>query len=462
MDGFWVIDTEGDGLQASKIHVFSAGNREGVFSTKDYDKIRGFLTDKKKTLIGHNIIMWDIPTLERILGIKIECRLIDTLAISYYLYPLQKKHGLGYWGEVLGIKKPEVEDWHNLSYEEYKHRCEEDVKINIALWKKFWLELYEVYGSYDECMRFIKYLSFKMNCLRLQEKNKWKIDTEHVKKSIIDLEAERQPKFERIENSLPPVPIYKKKNYPKKMYKKDGSFSAGAFDWFNLLKEEGFKEDYTGEVRYVSGYKEPSAGSTQQIKDWLFSLGWVPDLYKDDVPQINKPHGQGLADSILELAEDYPIINELADLSVLNHRIPFLNGLLNSVDEKGYTVAGAAGFTNTLRLKHRGLVNLPKAGGRYADPIRSSLVCEEDEIQIGSDLSSLEDRIKQHFMFKFDPKAVEEMDTEGYDPHLKLAATAGVITNDQMEEYVTGVDQKTIKPIRNIFKNGNYALKWRM
>ncbi len=72
-------------------------------------------------------------------------RWIDTLALSWYLFPERQKHGLADWGVDLGIPKPKVDDWQNLSYEEYKHRCEEDTKINWKLWKKLERRLEEIY-----------------------------------------------------------------------------------------------------------------------------------------------------------------------------------------------------------------------------------------------------------------------------------------------------------------------------
>jgi hypothetical protein len=46
---------------------------------------------------------------------------------------------------VDGVAKPKVDDWQNLSFEEYAHRCEEDTKINWMLWKKMERRLKEIY-----------------------------------------------------------------------------------------------------------------------------------------------------------------------------------------------------------------------------------------------------------------------------------------------------------------------------
>ena len=85
-------------------------------------------------LVGHNIIRYDIPTVERILGVQVKAKLVDTLMLSWYLFPNRLMHGLEDWGEEFGVPKPKITDWDNLSTEEYIHRCEEDVKINTKLW----------------------------------------------------------------------------------------------------------------------------------------------------------------------------------------------------------------------------------------------------------------------------------------------------------------------------------------
>ena len=80
-----VFDIEADGLleDATKIHCLSYRDPNGgsVVSTSDYNDMRNILL-KAKGLIGHNIIRYDVPLLERMLGIKIKAQLFDTLPIS--------------------------------------------------------------------------------------------------------------------------------------------------------------------------------------------------------------------------------------------------------------------------------------------------------------------------------------------------------------------------------------------
>ena len=50
--------------------------------------------DETDILVGHNIIRFDIPVVERLLGIKVKAQLVDTLALSWYLFPNRKIHKL--------------------------------------------------------------------------------------------------------------------------------------------------------------------------------------------------------------------------------------------------------------------------------------------------------------------------------------------------------------------------------
>ena len=143
-----MLDSESDGLayDCTKLHVLSyTTDGETYHSTGDYDDMRAVL-DSADLIVAHNSIRHDMVVFNRILGVPMDYkRWIDTLALSWYLFPDRQRHGLADWGVDLGIAKPKVDDWQNLSYDEYKHRCEEDCKINWLLWKKLERGLKEIY-----------------------------------------------------------------------------------------------------------------------------------------------------------------------------------------------------------------------------------------------------------------------------------------------------------------------------
>ena len=460
-----VFDIEADGLTPTKIHCLSANNGK-MKSTVDYDNMRKFFTTAD-ILVGHNIQRYDIPAVERLLGIKVKAKLVDTLALSWYLEPHRLKHGLAEYGEEFGIPKPEVEDWENQPAEVYIHRCEEDVKINTILWERQWKKLLKLYGSEEEAWRLINYLAFKMDCAREQEKHKWKLDVKFCTEARDRLQLEADLKTVELAKAMPKVAIKSKKTKPKKPFKKNGQLSAGGEQWFALLKEQGLPEDYDGVVEVITGWKEPNPGSHDQIKAWVYSLGWIPQTFKHDrnketgevrqIPQIqqDKTKGPGLCASVKKLYAKEPKLEVLDGLSILTHRISVLNGFLDNVDDEGYVQAQVQGLTNTLRFKHRVVVNLPGVDKPYGADIRGCLVAPEGYELSGSDMSSLEDRTKQHYMWDYDPDYVREMMTPDFDPHLDLAVFAGELT--PIQAALHKAKEEDHGGVRKIYKAVNYA-----
>lgn len=467
----YVFDLEADGLldDATKIHCLCYWNlTDSTTGTlTNINDIKEWL-ENADVLIGHNIIRYDVPLLRKCIGnVVLRATLVDTLPISWYLYPERNIHGLDAWGIDLGIAKPAIADWKNLTQEEYIHRCQEDVKINVKLWKKQRSYLERLYGSFDEAKKLIDYLSFKMDCAREQERSKWKLDKAYALESLGKLTEAKEAKLATLTAAMPSVPVYALRKAPAKPFKKDGSLSATGARWKHMLKEHALPED-TKEFKELIGENPPNPNSSDQKKEWLYSLGWKPITFKyvkeEDgttrkIPQINLEHGGGLCPSVLRLQQLEPAIEWLADLGVISHRISILSGFIESADENGFVEAQIAGLTNTLRFKHKTIVNLPKVGKAYGEEIRGALIAREGCELCGSDMSGLEDRLKQHFIYPYDPEYVKEMSNDDYDPHLSLALLAKEVTEEQVIAYKDGTD-KSIKPIRDIFKNGNYACQY--
>lgn len=460
-----VFDAEFNGLTPTKIHCLSINNGK-MKSTVDYDNMRKFFTTAD-ILVGHNIQCYDIPAVERLLGIKVKAKLVDTLALSWYLEPHRPKHGLADYGEEFGVPKPEVEDWEDQPAEVYIHRCEEDVKINTILWERQWEKLLKLYGSEEEAWRLINYLAFKMDCAREQEKHKWKLDVKFCTEARDRLQLEADLKTVELAKAMPKVAVKSKKTKPQKPFKKDGKLSVTGEQWFTLLKEQGLPEDYDGVVEVTTGWKEPNPNSHDQIKAWVYSLGWVPQTFKHDrnketgevrqIPQIqqDKTKGPGLCASVKKLYVKEPKLEVLDGLSILTHRISVLNGFLDNVDDEGYVQAQVQGLTNTLRFKHRVVVNLPGVDKPYGADIRGCLVAPEGYELSGSDMSSLEDRTKQHYMWDYDPDYVREMMTPDFDPHLDLAVFAGELT--PIQAALHKIKEEDHGGVRKIYKAVNYA-----
>ena len=471
----YIFDVEADGLHPSKLHCLSVQKvGGGDKSTTSYNNMRKFFT-KAGILIGHNITRWDIPNTERLLGIKCKAKIVDTLALSWYLEPDRPKHGLESYGEDFGIPKPPVYDWENEHISVYLERCEEDVKINTMLWNRQWKQLLRLYGSEEKAWKFIDYLSFKMDCAREQEERKWKLNIPRCNRVLVELLSIRENKVEELSKVMPKVAIKSKKTRPKKPFKQDGTHSAVGAKWFNLLLENNLDVDFDGVVEAVTGWKEPNPGSTPQIKAWLDSFGWIPETFEykrnketgdvRKIPQINIKNSGGLiCPSIIKLFDVEPKLQVLEGLSILTHRISILKGFLENVDEGGYIQAQIQGLTNTLRFKHKVAVNLPGVDKPYGEDIRGCLIAPDGYELLGSDMSSLEDRTKQHYMFPYDPDYVKEMMTDDFDPHIDLAEFARAMSKEDAHNFKNADEPfkhtkiyKALSAIRKDYKQVNYS-----
>ena len=464
-----VFDVEADNLleDATKIHCLSyTSDGSDVKTIFTYPEMRTLLLSQKG-LIGHNIVRYDVPLLEKLLGISIKARLFDTLPMSWVLNTSRGKHGLDSFGQDFGVPKPEVDDWVNLTPEEYAHRCQEDVKINWLLWQNLLKRFIFIYKDKLQLDKFFRYLEFKMNCAASAEASGWRLDIDLAKDSIDKLTKEQDYKTKELCNVMPLRKLFKVQSKPKVCYKKDNTLSSHGKRWFKLLDEYGLPATYTGEVTVVKGAEAANPSSTDQVKDWLTFLGWKPCTFKyvrtplmvphsgyeRKIPQVRK-NGE-LTESVRLLIADNPAVEILDGLTIIQHRLAIFQSFIDC-ERDGYVKAEIAGLTNTLRFKHKKpLVNLPGVDKPWGKEIRSCLIAPDDHVLCGADMTSLEDTTKRHYMKPYDPKYVEEMSQEGFDPHLDLAKHAGAITQEQIDQHNSGVID--LKALRKNYKVVNYS-----
>ena len=423
----------------------SKGGDKILVTTKEF---KDFLKNPEIILEMHNGLCYDKRVLEEVLGIEVKCEFIDTLALSYYLYPTRVKHGLEEWGEFFGVPKPKIIDWDDEDLlDEYCYRCQEDVKINVLLWKKMVADLNKLYGK-GKWLNAVIYLStYKADKVGKQEVNEWKFDREGGLELLDRLGKLIEVATSSLESAMPKVAKYKKIARYKKLYLKDGkTLSAQGLKWKNYTEELGLPFEHRDPIKILDKYEEPNAGSPQQIKDWLYGLGWKPCTFKftkdsegnsKSVPQVRDTDTGEVVASLKVLQEDNPEISYLNDLGVLKHRYGLVTGLAEFSERNGYVIAGYGGLTNTLRLKHRTCVNLPAPKKPWGKEIRGLFVSRSpDKYELlGSDMSSLEDRTKQHFMWEHDPEYVRTMQKAGFDPHLDIAQQAGMLTVHEVTAY---------------------------
>jgi DNA polymerase I-like protein with 3'-5' exonuclease and polymerase domains len=480
MKRIFACDLEADGFldELTKMHNFGAidliTGEEFLWESRPtgqgrpLSELQGWL-DEGHTLAIHNGVLFDGEALIK-LGYCISSNdFIDTLPLSWILSPDRKRHGLEWYGEDYDIPKPPVYDWVNGEQTEYNRRVLQDCRIQRRLTTEQLYQLKLLY-SHDEVKmhKYIDYIMMKMEHLRCQQRTRWKFDQEGAQKLLYELESHRDSKLIELAGVMPKVPVMAVKKRPAKPYKKSGELSSTGLKWHDLCNEYGWEFDTEESYKIKVAESEPNPGSSIQVKAWLKSLGWVCETFKyirdkktgdvRKVEQVSVASSGGKIDpDIYRLIEEYPELQALEGLGLLKHRVSLVQGMVNNGGD-GYLTARAGGITNTLRLKHSELVNLPSSRVPWGKEIRALLIVDEGYELLGSDLSSLEDRVKHHYQWKYDPEYVKEQMHDDYDPHLYIAEAGFLLTASQVEKHKSGEEDHSRE--RSIAKNGNYACQY--
>ena len=449
LDGAFVIDIEARGLlyklkSKEDLHVMSVGwkveGKWNIKSTNREEDIAKVFENPNNTVVGHFFLGYDLPALKKMFpNINFKAKIIDSLALSHYLFNDRLKHGLEDYGVEFGYEKVKIseEEWENLTYEKAVERCSRDVQINCILWDKQLALLRELYETDDEIHSPIARCNFKMELLHIQENNKIKLDVELCKKNLAFLEDIIAEKEKELNSILPKIKNIALRKKPKSLYKANGQLSVAGEKWRTLVKGCNLPEDYDGDINEVVSESEPNCQSTKQMKDYLFSKNWSPKLFKDGangkVPQLRDDNKE-LCSSIKELIKTVPELEALDGLSVAQHRAGYLKAFLDTMDEEGFVKASWSGMAKTFRVKHnKPIVNLPSNNSQYGDLVRSCLIAPEGMLFVNADLSSLEDKTKQCCIYPYDPKYVETLNTPGYDAHIRIAELGNFMSEDEIK-----------------------------
>lgn len=350
------------------------------------------------------------------MGVQIpieKCR--DTLVLSKLFFPEQMLHSLDFYGNKFKRLKPVHEDWTKFS-EAMLYRCTEDVEINTILYNWFvkkelskwdWGKsmLTEQYFSYDQAWQEVAGVD---------------VDTCVAQEIIESITQEMKEIDTRLSRDMPSRIV--KAGVCNMPYKKDGSYSAQATQWF---KDEETLCKVRGPFTKIK-YEEVNLDSEQQVKKFLFTQGWVPTEwnYKKDKDTgffVKDDNGNKIPTSPKLTEDSYASIKGnlgklVARRNVIKHRRSFVGwtnkkgqfkGVLSYIRDDGKVPAeGILCEAVTGRTKHRNAVcNVPKAKKKipYGIPIRA-MYCVKDPLRVmlGADLDQIEARITAHYAAKFD------------------------------------------------------------
>lgn len=401
-----VFDIETNGLfeTVTKVHCAVVRDlKKRVLKKFTPDNIKDFpaFLSSFDVIIGHNIIQYDLPVLEKILGYKYEGKVVDTLIMSRILnpkrmLPLHAKdrkagpHSLYAWGVRCGVDKPEHEDWEVFS-EAMMHRCEGDTLINVNTYHMLMEE-----SAGNDWMPAFK-LSFRLfECLHKQEVYGWLVDQPYMHFCIGLLDRA----IRRIDKLLVPALPYvlevkeiKKDgewNHVKKPFLKSGEYSASVINYFGI-DSDLIRDKCVGGPFTRVDFRKVDLNSNDETKAYLIELGWEPlEWNTNDKGERTSP----------KLSKDDPyegisgVLGRLIARRVqCRQRRSIISGLLLLVREDGSISSIVNSLADTSRATHRNIVNIPKAGSFFGKQMRRMFVAREGKVLVSTDSDSCQLRM---------------------------------------------------------------------
>ena len=383
-----VFDIETDDLQATLVHCIVAQDADSgeifKFPPNKLEEGYKFLTTADR-LIGHNIIGFDIPLVERFGGVDLSGKeVIDTLVLSRLFNPARDGgHSLEIWGFRLGLSKIDFTDYLNYSSEMLEY-CVRDVTLNTMVYKAL---RHESKGFSKSCIEIEQSVA---KIIKQQEVNGFKFDMKSALTLLAELREKKQLIEDEVHNTFKPKWVDTKLVTPY-IRTTDGQLSKrGLTDdeyarCLNTLNHEPFMRQTLQEF---------NLGSRKQIGEYLIDFGWKPDRFT--------PTGQPIVDE--KTLSEVTHIHEaklIADFLLIQKRIAQVDSWVSSVrdDERvhGFVIPNGA-ITGRMTHRNPNMAQVPSVHSPYGKECRSCWVVDEGNVLLGVDASGLELRMLAHYM----------------------------------------------------------------
>jgi hypothetical protein len=185
-------------------------------------------------LIGHNLLGYDLPVLQRLLDVNLyDKTIVDTLVLSRLFDPTRGGgHSLEAWGRTLGYPKVEHEEWDTFS-PEMQHRCTEDVKLNY----KAYLRIVKLGAAFSPDSKQLEHDVARI--IYKQIDKGWLFNTEAAAVLLAEVTDELGTTEDKVHETFTPKKFPIKEVQPKR--KKDGTLSKSGLrpEEFIAVKASG-------------------------------------------------------------------------------------------------------------------------------------------------------------------------------------------------------------------------------
>jgi DNA polymerase I-like protein with 3'-5' exonuclease and polymerase domains len=382
-----VFDIETDDLKATLIHCLVAQDMDSgkIYKYPPDKLVEGYeLLSNADTLIGHNIIGFDIPMVEKFGGVDLsKIPVIDTLVLSRLFNPNREGgHSLEKWGYKLGYHKIEFSDYLNYSKEMMDY-CVRDVQVNALVLKKL----------REESKGFSKQsISIEQDVARImkqQELNGFKFDEMKAQLLLAELREKKQAIEDEVHNTFKPKWVDDKLVTP--YIKKDGDLSKRGLtdDEYQRCLDTNNFEPFMRQT-----LQDFNLGSRKQIGEYLVDFGWKPERFT--------PTGQPIVDEkTLSAITHIHEAKLIADFLLLQKRIAQVDSWVEAVQEDGrvhgFVIPNGA-ITGRMTHRNPNMAQVPAVYSPYGKECRACWTVEEGNVLLGVDASGLEIRMLAHYM----------------------------------------------------------------
>jgi DNA polymerase-1 len=415
------FDIETDGIVATKVHCIVAidvTTREQFIYRSDKGDLDGFrdLISEPCELIGHNILGYDIPTLERLMGMEFGQHLLtDSLVLSRLSNPSRLGgHSLKNLSRNTTEEKTHHEDWSVISDDMVEY-CVQDVVATIGVYLRL---IQELAGFSEESIRLEHQVQ---TIVQRQVKRGWRLDTYKCYDLLAELKERKFQLEDEVHKRFKPKYKYIKQVVPK--VKKDGTTSTVGLkflgDQWTTVHGAFSRVDLT----------PFNLGSRMQIGEYLKDFGWKPSKFTDK--------GQAIVDeSVLKDVKGIPEATLIANYLLVQKRIAQISSWVEAMDE---TTERVHGYVNTNgavtgRMTHSSpnMAQVPSVGAEYGEDCRACWIVKDGYKLVGCDASGLELRMLAHYMN--DDKYTHEV-VDG-DVHTANQHAAGLQTRPQAKTFI--------------------------
>jgi DNA polymerase I-like protein with 3'-5' exonuclease and polymerase domains len=415
-----VFDIEANGLNPDTVWCIIAYEREAKeyieWSGDTLPNFKDWVKEQDELeVIGHNIIGYDIPVLERLLKVDFsKCKVTDTLVMSRLAEPSRLGgHGLENWGQLLHQPKGEHSDWLNFSQDMVEY-CKQDVRVNELVYQRLLRDLRD-FGTESVMLE-----GQVQRIISKQIENGWLLNQRAAFNLLGELKEKKFDLEDKVHEKFKPLPTFIKEITPK--VKKDGTYSVVG------LKFLGDQWEIAVAPFSRLDYPEFNLGSRQQIGRYLKYFGWQPETFTDK--------GQPIVDEgVLSKVKGIPEAELIGEYLMIQKRIAQVQSWLDAVKDDGrvhgYVNANGA-VTGRMTHSSPNMGQVPAGYSPYGKECRAVWVVPEGYKLVGMDASGLELRMLAHYMN--DKDYTNEILTG--DIHTANQLAAGLDTRSQAKTFI--------------------------